>query len=92
VFNLYPRKGVIAAGSDADVIILDPESDHTISAASHHSRMDTNIYEGWKVKVGVWSLAQEGFAVSRNRWFCQEGGTEVLHRPLWAAAKRAIEH
>lgn len=45
-FNIYPQKGVIAAGSDADVIVFDPEVKHTISAATHHSKMDTNIYEG----------------------------------------------
>ena len=46
IFNIYPRKGRIAAGSDADVIVLDPAVTHTISAATHHSRMDTNVYEG----------------------------------------------
>ena len=52
IFNLYPRTGVIAAGSDADVIILNPASEKVIRASSHHSRIDTNIYEGWTVKVG----------------------------------------
>jgi dihydropyrimidinase len=46
IFNVYPRKGRIAAGSDADVIVLDPSEKHTISAATHHSRIDTNVYEG----------------------------------------------
>jgi len=49
VFNIFPRKGLLAAGSDADVIVLDPAVTHTLSAASHHSRMDTNIYEGIQV-------------------------------------------
>jgi dihydropyrimidinase len=48
-FGIYPQKGVIAAGSDADIIIFDPAAEHTISAASHHSRMDTNIYEGKRI-------------------------------------------
>ena len=54
-FNIYPRKGVIAPGSDADIIILDPTKQHTISAASHHSAIDTNIYEGLQItgKVGT---------------------------------------
>jgi dihydropyrimidinase len=53
IFGLYPRKGVIQEGSDADIIILDPHAEHVISAATHHSRMDTNIYEGRKVKGKV---------------------------------------
>lgn len=53
IFNIYPQKGVIAAGSDADIIIFDPNQEHTISAASHHSAVDSNIYEGRKVKGKV---------------------------------------
>lgn len=45
-FNIYPRKGRLAPGSDADVIVIDPQRRHVIRAASHHSRMDTNVYEG----------------------------------------------
>lgn len=47
---------VLTSGSDADVIIFDPAAEHTISAASHHSRMDTNIYEGKRIKGKVQSL------------------------------------
>ena len=53
IFGIYPQKGHIAAGSDADVIIFDPAVEHTISAATHHSAMDTNIYEGMKIKGKV---------------------------------------
>eukprot|EP00897_Mesotaenium_endlicherianum_P005377 jgi/Mesen1/4868/ME000244S04056 len=52
IFNIYPQKGIIAPGADADIIILDPQAPTRISASSHHSRMDTNIYEGWAMKVG----------------------------------------
>jgi len=56
IFNLYPRKGAILEGSDADVIILDPEATTVISAATHHSRIDTNVYEGWRIKVLIYSI------------------------------------
>ncbi|KAJ9537495.1 hypothetical protein OSB04_030228 [Centaurea solstitialis] len=46
LFNIYPRKGAIRAGSDADIIIFNPNSTFWISAHSHHSRSDTNVYEG----------------------------------------------
>ncbi|KAJ4971188.1 hypothetical protein NE237_004287 [Protea cynaroides] len=53
IFNIYPRKGAILAGSDADIIILNPNSSFEITAATHHSRTDTNVYEGRKGKGKV---------------------------------------
>lgn len=46
LFGIHPQKGVIAPGSDADVIVLDPAVKHVISAKTHFSNIDTNVYEG----------------------------------------------
>ncbi|MDR4988231.1 MAG: dihydropyrimidinase [Bacteroidales bacterium] len=48
IFGLYPKKGVIAEGADADLVIWDPKKQQTISAKSHHQNCDHNIYEGFK--------------------------------------------
>lgn len=50
IFNMYPRKGVIQQGADADVLIWDPEASKTISKQTHHHAVDFNIFEGLKVK------------------------------------------
>jgi len=50
MFGLFPRKGAITVGSDADVVLFDPEAEATISASTHHMRIDYSLYEGWRVR------------------------------------------
>ncbi|XP_059665414.1 dihydropyrimidinase [Cornus florida] len=66
VFNIYPRKGAILVGSDADIIILNPNSSFDISVSSHHSRSDTNVFEGRKGKGKVEVTIAGGRIVWKN--------------------------
>jgi dihydropyrimidinase len=63
LFGLYPRKGTIAPGSDADLVIFDPERRTTISAASQHSKSDYNLYEGTEVVGDVDTVLIRGTVV-----------------------------
>lgn len=49
IFGMYPRKGTIAIGSDADIVIFDPNKEHVISAETHHMNCDYSGYEGQQV-------------------------------------------
>src|SRR5438034_1230311 len=50
LFGLYPRKGTLAPGSDADIVVWDPKARHVISAKTHHMRVDYSMFEGFEVK------------------------------------------
>ena len=60
IFGMYPRKGTIAVGSDADITIIDPDKEHTLSASTHHMNVDYSGYEGWEVKGKVETVLLRG--------------------------------
>jgi dihydropyrimidinase len=60
IFGLYPRKGVIQPGSDADLLIIDPEAEVTIQAKNHFSTTGFTPYEGWKLKGKPWMTLLRG--------------------------------
>ena len=74
-FGLYPRKGTIAVGSDADIVVFDPEKRHTISVERHHSNIDYNLYEGTEVVGAPEVVLVRGQVVVENGELVGEPGT-----------------
>ena len=69
MFGLYPRKGVIAPGSDADVVVYDPKATTRISVETHHMNMDYSAWEGFEVAGHVDIVISRGTVVVRDREF-----------------------
>ncbi len=81
IFGLFPRKGTIAAGSDADIVIFDPDKEQTISASTHHMRVDYSAYEGRKVKgVSEIVLSRGNVIVENGKFFGKAGAGKFLKR------------
>lgn len=74
IFGLFPRKGVIAPGSDADLVIWDPNADYTISAKTHHMRVDYSMFEGFRVKGNARQVFSRGELVVQNGKFLGKPG------------------
>ena len=73
-FGLYPRKGTIAVGSDADIVVFDPEKPHTISASTHHSNVDYNLFEGTEVRGAPDAVLVRGQVIVENDELVAEPG------------------
>ena len=81
LFGLFPRKGVLAPGSDADVVLYDPRATSTISAATHHMRLDYSAYEGIEIAGRVHSVWSRGTkVVDDGRFVGREGHGVFLRR------------
>ena len=71
---MYPRKGTIAVGSDADLVVYDPARTRTISAATHHMDVDYSCYEGRKVQGRSDVVLSRGSVIVRNGEFTGRKG------------------
>ena len=74
LFGLYPRKGTVAVGSDADLIVFDPNEEQVISAKTHHMRVDYSMFEGIKVKGVPRVVLSRGKTIVENGQFCGKAG------------------
>jgi dihydropyrimidinase len=81
IFGLYPRKGTIAVGSDADLGIWDPNRKQIVSASTSHQRTDYNLYEGWEL-IGVPEKVylRGNLLVDGETWNGEPGGGQWLKR------------
>ena len=81
IFGMYPRKGVIAPGSDADLLIWDPNADFTISAATHNMRVDFSMFEGYKVRGNARQVFSRGeLIVEHGKFLGKIGRGNYLKR------------
>jgi dihydropyrimidinase len=85
LFGLYPRKGTIAVGSDADLVIFDPKRKHTISAKTHHMRVDYSMFEGIEVTgMPDMVLSRGEVVVEGEKFLGRAGRGEFLRRATYA--------
>jgi len=81
LFGLYPRKGTVAIGSDADLLVFDPNEEQTISAKTHHMRVDYSMFEGIRVKGVPKVVLLRGRTIIENGKFVgKPGAGEFLKR------------
>ena len=81
IFGMFPRKGTIGVGSDADLVIFDPAEKHVLSAQSHHMHVDYSAYEGWGITGKVKTVILRGQPViDNNRCLVEKGYGQFIKR------------
>ena len=89
IFNIYPRKGVIAVGADADIVVWDPEGTRTISAKTQFAKGGFNVFEGRTVKgIPSTTLAAGTVVFHRGELMAVEGAGRHIDRPAFTAFSR----
>lgn len=91
ILNCYPKKGAILVGADADIVVLDPEKEKTISASSQQSSIDYNVFEGQHVKgLPRFVLSRGHVSVMDGEMKAQDGHGKFVAREPNAPVNRAL--
>jgi dihydropyrimidinase len=89
MFGMYPRKGTISIGSDADIVIWDPNAEHIISTKTHHMRVDYSMFEGFKIKGNAETVLSRGEVIAdKGKWYGKAGRGKFIKRDAFAGAWR----
>ncbi|MTI09439.1 dihydropyrimidinase [Curvivirga aplysinae] len=92
IFNIHPRKGTIAVGADADIVVWDPAGTKTISAKTHHQRIDFNIFEGMEVKgIPSHTISQGVVTYKEGDLRAVRGAGRYVKRPAFQPMFHALE-
>ena len=92
IFNIYPRKGSISVGADADIVVWDPEATKTISAKTHHQNIDFNIFEGMKVKgCASHTISAAKVVYANGELKVERGAGRYIERPAYASFYQGLD-
>ena len=92
IFNIYPRKGSISVGADADIVVWDPEATKTISAKTHHQNIDFNIFEGMKVKgCASHTISAAKLVYANGELNVERGAGKYVERPAYASFYQGLD-
>jgi dihydropyrimidinase len=91
IFNIYPRKGSITIGADADIAIWDAEKERTISKDTHHQNVDFNIFEGMTVKgINTITISQGKVVYQDGDVRTVKGAGRYVDRPTFPSYYQAL--
>jgi dihydropyrimidinase len=91
IFNIYPRKGSITVGADADIVVWDPKAKRTISAKTHHQKVDYNIFEGLTVTgVATHTISQGNVVWGDGKLDAKRGAGRHIPRPTFSPVFDAV--
>ncbi|MCK6449240.1 MAG: dihydropyrimidinase [Alphaproteobacteria bacterium] len=92
IFNIYPRKGSVGVGADADLVVWDPTASRTISAKTHHQKIDFNIFEGMTMQgVATVTISQGRVVWANGKLDAVKGAGRYIDRPTFAPYYAAVE-
>ena len=92
IFNIYPRKGSVSVGADADLVVWDPIASKTISAGTHHQNIDFNIFEGMTVEgCAAYTLSHGKIVYAAGELQIERGAGDYIERPPFAAYYDALK-